>query len=1140
MVKADVKRNYYADLEVSNTASVEEIKKQYRKLALAYHPDRNAGKEEEVIPKFQAIQAAHEVLTDPVQKADYDNARRSAGLYPTFNRNRPGAGTAGSTGTTGNPYQASSNFPPPPRRTQPGTYNRPPPYNAGNAGKTPNGADRFSSFPKPSASQQRSDPAQDRTNMFRAWQNMNTPQDRQGRPGQTRGGATSAGRGAPTGQRPTPPPRQGTTYPTEEDIKAGMNYTRGPPPKPPPRNPETNFKNYQESHGTDSAEKTRTAWQSFQASGGKAGVGRSKTTRTPRRGGFDPSAPGSDERPANGSYTNARHKSDDMGRPFDGMPPPPPGPPPQAPGSVPTSPDQSRQRPHPDPLRPFQSREEDAPYSEGNRRRTPYSSFSGEKTDFGSDMRRSASTRDTTKLHEQGTQSGSGQGRHKSTSPPGRQNRNNAQQAPTGQPHRKPYTEYSSNSDGSSDEDSPQTGRFGQTAGSRTSHGRPMATPRASNYSNSNTPSAGAGETSRPPTATDGAQSDGGAFGQRPESNGNMYVNPSSVPLKRKSPMHSFPYSEVWSLSMFNLPETDNGYYKKQKHTICAIPTWALPSTVVPMTWNSKRQVPASSIRAQQIAERVAARAALNQLQSMLVIEYGGDEGLDMNVFSELVIMYEEGCSTGHSRLDEMLKFVFKTHPDALTKSTTHTAANQSSFGSFNFPAGTAEETLSSPGAKSRSEENINTKFSPGGWNGTFQGTGDYFAPPPMAGKKSVSPTRRQGQRSNLRSSTTPGGPTIPAAANEAPTGVPPQQDPTEANGSQPAQVPPSSDARFNKDTWAQTFKEADWVFPPPPPGNPPSPSKPPSRRVPSRKSSRAGSKNTAAGSKAQPHVVDETEEPTTVEEPNSAVPDDIDAMDIDNTPPPARQATQAPLPKAPTAENVSFKGPRLYPIPTSPWHQQQQKQQNGLSTQSPPPNPQQQNQDNLKTNLNDMANVAPFAQYSEGLSSFSDVSASLPFKSAASSAGPSAPTPKADDDDPHHRNLQTPQLPKAPDAPPKLSKRAWSEYVTRFAAYMRAYTTWSETMLNHFVARTFQVDERLKMGNNWLEASGDVTGGGAGGGEMGIGGWAGYMSGLREDGVVREKWVVGCERHAAACVGFEKVRERVRALAANGTLLEG
>ncbi|KAK5447854.1 hypothetical protein LTS15_009353 [Exophiala xenobiotica] len=75
MVKADVKRDYYADLDLPSTADGEEIKKQFRYLAKQYHPDRNPGHEVEMVPKFQAVQAAHEVLSDPVEKSRYDAAR---------------------------------------------------------------------------------------------------------------------------------------------------------------------------------------------------------------------------------------------------------------------------------------------------------------------------------------------------------------------------------------------------------------------------------------------------------------------------------------------------------------------------------------------------------------------------------------------------------------------------------------------------------------------------------------------------------------------------------------------------------------------------------------------------------------------------------------------------------------------------------------------------------------------------------------------------------------------------------------------------------------------------------------------------------------------------------------------------------
>lgn len=62
-------KDYYAVLGVSRAASAEEIKKAYRKLALAHHPDR-AGKESEA--RFKEINEAYQVLSDPKKRVNYD------------------------------------------------------------------------------------------------------------------------------------------------------------------------------------------------------------------------------------------------------------------------------------------------------------------------------------------------------------------------------------------------------------------------------------------------------------------------------------------------------------------------------------------------------------------------------------------------------------------------------------------------------------------------------------------------------------------------------------------------------------------------------------------------------------------------------------------------------------------------------------------------------------------------------------------------------------------------------------------------------------------------------------------------------------------------------------------------------------
>src|ERR671916_3288870 len=63
--------DFYQTLGVSRTASDEEIKKAYRKLAMTYHPDRNNGSAESE-ERFKEITEAYDVLRDPQKRAMYD------------------------------------------------------------------------------------------------------------------------------------------------------------------------------------------------------------------------------------------------------------------------------------------------------------------------------------------------------------------------------------------------------------------------------------------------------------------------------------------------------------------------------------------------------------------------------------------------------------------------------------------------------------------------------------------------------------------------------------------------------------------------------------------------------------------------------------------------------------------------------------------------------------------------------------------------------------------------------------------------------------------------------------------------------------------------------------------------------------
>lgn len=75
-------KDFYAELGVSKTATADEIKKAYRKLARANHPDSNPG-DSAKHDKFKAVAEAYDVIGDPDKRAKYDEMRVYGGGYPT-------------------------------------------------------------------------------------------------------------------------------------------------------------------------------------------------------------------------------------------------------------------------------------------------------------------------------------------------------------------------------------------------------------------------------------------------------------------------------------------------------------------------------------------------------------------------------------------------------------------------------------------------------------------------------------------------------------------------------------------------------------------------------------------------------------------------------------------------------------------------------------------------------------------------------------------------------------------------------------------------------------------------------------------------------------------------------------------------
>ncbi|KAL8948955.1 MAG: hypothetical protein Q9222_004892 [Ikaeria aurantiellina] len=325
MVKADPKADYYADLELPPAASELDIKRQFRKL--------------ECNSKFQAIQSAHEVLTDPTQRAKYDADRIRNGMLHTYTSPvRPNPP----------PRAAASNFPPPPQRTAQASSKpnfAPPPSS---------GANRYSSYMRADAKntyQSPADEAKARANAFKAWEQMRH------------------GPGVPPQSRPVPP-RPTKTNAFQPGREAGSYPPKDPPPRP--------------------------AWdQSKESNPGFPKMTRSNTTRVPKKGGFAPGFSVGDEPPARNTsaYFNvSKGERPDASKPtFQSRPAPPPPPPPPPPSN-------QRDTKRPDPLKPFrpQSGFEDM-LNNSDRLSTPYATGGGEKTYFTSaGFSRPNSSRDST------------------------------------------------------------------------------------------------------------------------------------------------------------------------------------------------------------------------------------------------------------------------------------------------------------------------------------------------------------------------------------------------------------------------------------------------------------------------------------------------------------------------------------------------------------------------------------------------------------------------------------------------------------------------------------------------------------------------------------------------------------------------
>ncbi len=103
-------KDYYSVLGVPASASQDEVKKQYRKLAAKHHPDKNPN-DPKAAERFKEISEAYQVLGDAEKRKQYDNMR-SLGAFDAFRsggqRRGPQPGAGAGAGAQGNPFASGA------------------------------------------------------------------------------------------------------------------------------------------------------------------------------------------------------------------------------------------------------------------------------------------------------------------------------------------------------------------------------------------------------------------------------------------------------------------------------------------------------------------------------------------------------------------------------------------------------------------------------------------------------------------------------------------------------------------------------------------------------------------------------------------------------------------------------------------------------------------------------------------------------------------------------------------------------------------------------------------------------------------------------------------------------------------------
>ncbi|KAK2768285.1 hypothetical protein FQN54_000138 [Arachnomyces sp. PD_36] len=1144
MVKADVKRDYYADLALSPSAETDAIKKQFRKLALKYHPDRNPGREVEFIAKFQAIQAAHEILVDPQQRLKYDTDRLRAGygkLYGPPKSDFPPRPSNTKFNAPPQPRRAPAAPQPPPRPQQSASYQAPP---------SSAGAHRYASYAKAGGQKWEKpyDEAQTRADAFRGFQNM------KGNSNNNPAGGTASG-----WSKFDPRTGQSSAYQTTTE-----NWTR-------------------------SGAKSRPQSGAYDAFGGRApneqfpGMSRSQTTK--KKQGFAPGNPGGDEPMAKNTsaYVNTTRE-----RPQSTYFEPAPSP------TAKKSPLRSQQLPTEDapPKTPFMS-------TQTERRSNQYATTGGEKTYFGRGLDRSASVRNpTANVHANPHTNppspispSDNRSRHHSASPKLRPDRSrtfspsdssDTDEEPAPRPKAVPrsrmraeklkrgyFAQYNPNQDSgeifsnSMPSQNPSDGKSASQI--RNPFVEANAQQNSDNPSNLNTDANGKtkddGEWERSKTAQDHINDmwgfprrnslktpSSGLRGQ-PNLNQNVNSNPNlraaganGVPgpmddSTMYGPSHknnSKPYPQKWS-EQWGFSSPSNAAAPKKP------PIWAYPSSVLPKKGLKGQKPPAAATSESNPALK---NPFLNTpLQDTVPIQSSSSS------FPKFKTATANPFPSTNS---------FNNHAAAYPNS-----SQQPFYGNGQSPM------------KSRSHESINMTFSANDWNGKFEGSSEFFAPKPSSGDEH--------QRSSMRTRGRTNGRSRSASQSKAGAG--------HNTSTQPPPMPSSqqhgqfAEGAFFADKWAQELKGDTWTFPhnessgyaqKPAAGadRHPSPKKP-IRTTKQRTNVPKPASVSADADGEEETVYATTEGGLHPRKEYGGASSGGEAMDIDDDIPAGRGSTGA--------NSAQHGEPRLVSVePNNPeWRasaRQGQQQppigvrpttgaaNDGVAAKGPSPLNSAKSGNNL-LNLSKLNKTAPFTTTNHtGINDLNDLTTTLPFESRSGNSVNNKNTSARLTVRP--ADLALPKPPKAPVPPkfstmtnffdptqlqrPVLDQKSWDRYVAEMGAYMSEWNAFNRKMLGHFNARQETVETGLAP--RWISAVGDssrlnldsefsldagadgVAGAGAADSVeslvagSGKGGYNAYLRGIDEDVVVRKHWDVAWERHRACIIALGELKDWIRA----------